>query len=135
LLDETLPQCLKLEHGVNVWRRAACPARLKTDQELRQRLIEAYRWIRARRGLTKIKHCGELDGRAGKAPRAAVLYQLFLGEDLLENIVMRGLGRILAIAACASAMLVIGTTSPKWTKCAFGLIAGLTAVKPAATVS
>jgi hypothetical protein len=43
LLDEAYTKGLKIEHGADVWFGPAGPAGLKTDQELRDGLIERKR--------------------------------------------------------------------------------------------
>ena len=93
LLDEILPQRLKIEHGVDcrINVRAARPACLKVDQELRHLLIESIRRIRARTGLLEGDHRWELNRRTSVAKSACRLHECLACENLLEHVVMRKL--------------------------------------------
>jgi hypothetical protein len=89
LLDEAYAEGLKIEHGTDVWFRPASPARLQTDQEFRQGLIECKRRAGCDGRLLEVERCWELDCSTGEAPMACrILHKGFPSKDLLEHIVM-----------------------------------------------
>jgi poly(hydroxyalkanoate) depolymerase family esterase len=89
LLDETYAKSLKVEHGADVWSGAARPARLKTDQKLREGLIKCKRrtWCYGR--LLEIEPCRKLDCGTCEAPMTRRgLHQSFMNKNLLEHVVV-----------------------------------------------